>query len=1177
MFRVYRSQIFAVFPLRFYICGSRIVPARPCETRLNLLYCKMDEYPKEDTAVSENNNNSSSELRGVRYSEQLIKNVDGDERPARLIVSEQQRETAQHGEEIASAPEKQGHSPFAAIRNAITGEEEEDFPAYERKASDQSYSRPGAEVPSSAPRKPYEGVTAQDVSYVRRRRSDRLAEDDAVPEREAAGGSTTVWKKEPDPSGTKRFERPAVRPAPDETKAPDGQSTSYSYDSPGSRYIPRGDVPSSSYYGNEGRTDPDEDTYAGEDYKPSLWPKILIITLILLLVAGGALCLLGYMGIGPASKLFAPKTVNTADPNGIITPSEPPVAAITTAAPENDPIREIRQIGGESCDALTAKFSTNIKFSVKTATTIRDICLMYENGEPVAMTEDISPLNPDEQTQWAWHLTVPSFPAPYEGYLTVAYRIGENPDWIASSRAIYVNISDAPAPTAQPVSLPYSEQPEVISFGFKGGQENERELREEVPATEEFIIVTDADVKDVRLCNSERIPVNCSTRSSKSDASSVTWYYTVTFTEPFGDLLYVELKDVNDEWQFSGEFIYAEISEPAGQAAAPDNSGFVISPNKTVEPAATPVQTAEPAPTVFITPAPAPVVTEAPAAAGTAVPEITPAPETAEVPEVDEEPTPMPKLTASFTDDTDPEALKTTQDAYSFSSKGSKNLTDYSRETEISAPAPENYTATNRGVFTFRGDNFRRNAAYGTVNISEGSMEVMWAFPLGSLRVKDNGAYRYGVGWGCQPAIVQWPSDIRPMTNMYPAAKDTKALKEVIFTCQDGKVYFLNLMTGEETRTPIEIGYPMKSSVTVHSKSFPLITFGQADSAMYNGKTGAIGCYVYSLLDSSKLLFLNGREQGGAQKQYLNSNGSFDGSALILYDRNATTINYDDQLLVAGENGLFYTVSLNTEFDVANRTLKIDPEILYLRSKVKSQDEKKTVGMEASIAMYENYVYMADTYGIMKCVDVNTMRIVWSKDCGDNTDATPALDFDENGDLWLYTGNTRAARGSKTAYATIRRLNAMTGEEDWVYTADCVKDNNGFSGCKASPAVGQQSVSHLVFFTVNMTGKGKTSAIVALDKETGKEKWKKELDTTAVSSPVLVYNDMGNAWLIQADESGVLHLMDAATGVELNTLDLGAPIQGSPAVYGNVLVIGTGGTTEKSKQAEGAMYGIRLK
>jgi len=77
---------------------------------------------------------------------------------------------------------------------------------------------------------------------------------------------------------------------------------------------------------------------------------------------------------------------------------------------------------------------------------------------------------------------------------------------------------------------------------------------------------------------------------------------------------------------------------------------------------------------------------------------------------------------------------------------------------------------------------------------------------------------------------------------------------------------------------------------------------------------------------------------------------------------------------------------------------------------------------------------------------------------------------------------------------------------------------------------------------------------------------------------VAVYNENGDAWLVQAEESGKIHLMNAKTGKIVNSLQL-TPVENpdakivleaSPAVYGNLMVIGTMGTNA------GGVYCIKI-
>ena len=484
-------------------------------------------------------------------------------------------------------------------------------------------------------------------------------------------------------------------------------------------------------------------------------------------------------------------------------------------------------------------------------------------------------------------------------------------------------------------------------------------------------------------------------------------------------------------------------------------------------------------------------------------------------------------------------------------------LEHYNRTEPLMAQNPDWYAYYDNGVLTFRGDNFRRNAAHGTAEIIDGRMTILWRKELGSLSTADSGVL-YGVGWPGQPVIVKWAAEVRRMMNISEAKKETTALREVIFSAQDGKVYFLDLTDGEETRPPINIGYPLRSSVSVSTRGFPMISFGQSISKLKN-KAGWIGCYLYNLVDQTELLFINGRQQDDKQKQYW-TNGAFDGTGLMLWN--------NDALILAGENGLLYTVDLRTSFNLSGE-LTVDPTIVYQMSKSGNEPEER-VGVESSVAMYNQYVYLADSYGIVRCVDTTSMKTVWAVDTGDNTDAALALDFDDRGRLWLYTGNTNSYRLGSKKDVSIRRLNAMTGEEDWSYQVACEPDNRTeMSGCKASPIIGQNAISHLVIFTVNMLRDG-GSKVVALNKSTGEVAWEYAMSANAISSPVAVYNSAGDPWVIQGDQDGTLHLLDGRSGAHLSELKLDGRIDGSPAVYKNTLVIGT------CSKGGAFMYGINL-
>ena len=67
-----------------------------------------------------------------------------------------------------------------------------------------------------------------------------------------------------------------------------------------------------------------------------------------------------------------------------------------------------------------------------------------------------------------------------------------------------------------------------------------------------------------------------------------------------------------------------------------------------------------------------------------------------------------------------------------------------------------------------------------------------------------------------------------------------------------------------------------------------------------------------------------------------------------------------------------------------------------------------------------------------------------------------------------------------------------------------------------------------------------------------------------------VYDAEGKGWIIQACSNGTIYLMDGLTGSIVNTLAVNGVIEGSPAVYGNTLVIGTTGKNTSY------IYGIKI-
>ncbi|MCR4883658.1 MAG: PQQ-binding-like beta-propeller repeat protein [Clostridiales bacterium] len=537
--------------------------------------------------------------------------------------------------------------------------------------------------------------------------------------------------------------------------------------------------------------------------------------------------------------------------------------------------------------------------------------------------------------------------------------------------------------------------------------------------------------------------------------------------------------------------------------------------------------------------------------------EATPAP--TEVPAPSEVPEAMPRLVAQADESAAPSLIKS-----AVIYNGTKKAATYSRDEKdiVNMPDADTYARQPYGVMTFRGSSFRQNAAEGTVeNISE--MEVLWKVDASSVKGSGKTVF-YGIGWTGQPLIIKWSKEVRELANILQEKKDTKALREVILAGEDGKIYFLDLETGEKTRETIDLGYPMRGTPSVHALGYPVMSVGQYARKMAK-KTGDIGMRVYNLLNSKQAFMIDGLD-GKLERPYYEV-GSFETSSLIDYN--------SDTMITAGTNGMLYLTKLNTAIDRGTGTLTLNPSHVSVKTKASGESDKQ-VAVESSMAAYQNYVFYADMGGVLRCVDTTTLTTVWAVKTGDAVEAAVALDLSDDGNtLWLYTANTLTNRSKGDCQ--IRRYNAMTGAMDWEYSLP-VKKNKKTTvtpGVKASPVIGRNGLDELVYFTASyatdIDGTAAEGVLLAINKETGKLAWSRPLSSYSYSSPVAVYNEEGKGWIIQASHSGVMELLDGLTGAVVSRLQIDGEINASPAVYKSTLVIGTQGKGTSS------IYGISLK
>ena len=246
------------------------------------------------------------------------------------------------------------------------------------------------------------------------------------------------------------------------------------------------------------------------------------------------------------------------------------------------------------------------------------------------------------------------------------------------------------------------------------------------------------------------------------------------------------------------------------------------------------------------------------------------------------------------------------------------------------------------------------------------------------------------------------------------------------------------------------------------------------------------------------------------------------------------------------------------------------------------------MGVESSIAVYGNYGYFMDNTQNLCCLDLNTMKMVWTVVVGDDSDVTPMVN-EENGVPYVYIGtevDNQSGIGEKTGAAYIYKVNGLTGKIVWQNSEPCYtfngesSDNDQSGGCFGNPVMGKGKISNLVIFSFSMTsGLASGNKLVAYDKDLGTRVWEYNMNIYSYSSPVDFYDQEGHAYIIICDSIGQIHMINAEDGKRITYIQTkrnlgqqdqtssGVSIEASPIIYEGMLVVGT---------TSGSIFGIAV-
>ncbi len=461
---------------------------------------------------------------------------------------------------------------------------------------------------------------------------------------------------------------------------------------------------------------------------------------------------------------------------------------------------------------------------------------------------------------------------------------------------------------------------------------------------------------------------------------------------------------------------------------------------------------------------------------------------------------------------------------------------------------------SHEGIITYRGSYRRDRSAYGTPELTEHRFaDDTWRFQTGKFLKCDGVNYWSGNGWTGQPLAVRWTDEEKAMMNLYSEAKEKEGLTELIYPGMDGKIHFLDMETGAETRPAINVGMTFKGTASLHPE-LPMLICGSGDSA-----TGPFGeqvsarIFLYNLIDGTKLYEFAADDEFAPRTWH-----GFDSSPVYSPET--------DTVICPGENGVLYTVHLNTEYHPETGELSVHPDdiVKYVYTSFSAGERYEATekgngsGSESSAVVHDGYLFFGDNGGIFQCLDLNTMQPVWVQDLMEDINSSPIWETTERGEQFIYVATTLKFHYNKhnTGEAALYKLNAMTGEIIWKkpYEVHTVLGLAG--GFLSSGACGTGALQNVLYYTVSKVPSVDSSYLIAIRKDTGEELWRREMNCDAWSSPALITDAGGTQMLLQCCGNGEMLLLDAATGELLDSLSFGSNIESTPVVFGNRIAVG---------------------
>ena len=366
-----------------------------------------------------------------------------------------------------------------------------------------------------------------------------------------------------------------------------------------------------------------------------------------------------------------------------------------------------------------------------------------------------------------------------------------------------------------------------------------------------------------------------------------------------------------------------------------------------------------------------------------------------------------------------------------------------------------------KGLLQFRGNAARNYYGQGPMPVRP---KVLWRYPNEPMcsvsSVGKEVSTWCGTGWTGQPVV--W--------------ERLDGVTEVIFGAYDGQVHFVDAHTGKPTRQAFATDDIVKGSVSLDPDGDPLLYFGSRDDHL---RIVALDRDHPVELWSLNASFVKGLWNND-------------------WDSNPTL--HRDVLFSGGENGYFFGVKLNRDYDAQGR-VTVDPEMLVaIRGWTKellAAVGDRNVSIENSVTLFGDRAYFGNSAGRIVGLDISRVEegiapVVFDFWVGDDVDASIVVD--EQGMLYVAVELERFLPRSDEMGQLIK-INPYLSSQNVVWSIQIPPSFADYrGGIWATPALAKG-----ILFVATHPGQ-----LLAVDKNSGQVTFVDEIGPHAWSSPIVV-------------------------------------------------------------------------